>query len=79
MKEINIKSLMEFLKNSGEQDESSTVKLTEADSDSNFDDIGFDSLSLLNVVEQLKQQFGISIAYEQAVAAKTPNALLALI
>ncbi|PHM66368.1 acyl carrier protein [Xenorhabdus stockiae] len=79
MKDFNIKELIEFLKQSGEQDEFSEVELTELHADTEFSDMGFDSLALLNVVEHLKQKFGIEIPYDIAVTAKTPKELLALI
>ncbi|WP_025805328.1 acyl carrier protein [Pseudomonas chlororaphis] len=79
MKIIYIKTLMEFLKNSGEQDESFQISLTEEHADFRFDELGFDSLALLNVVEHLKQKHGLDISYDTAVTAETPRALLRLI
>ncbi|WP_273828469.1 phosphopantetheine-binding protein [Pseudomonas chlororaphis subsp. aureofaciens] len=79
MKSIDIKTLMEFLKNSGEQDESSQVSITEEHADFRFDELGFDSLALLNVVEHLKQKHGLDIGYDIAVTAETPQALLRII
>lgn len=79
MKNLDINALMEFLRSSGEQDESSSAKLEEADSDLSFSDLGFDSLALLNVVEHLKQAFDVDVPYDVAVTAQTPRSLLAIL
>ncbi|HCI1651760.1 TPA: hypothetical protein NOE00_002110 [Pseudomonas aeruginosa] len=79
MQKLDIKTLMEFLKNSGEQDESSKVSITEEHADFRFDDLGFDSLALLNVVEHLRHSHRLAITYDEAVTAETPRELLRII
>ncbi|WP_400564370.1 phosphopantetheine-binding protein [Pseudomonas aeruginosa] len=79
MQNLEIKALMEFLRDSGEQDEAFQVSITEEHADLLFEDLGFDSLALLNVVEHLRQRHRLDITYDIAVTAKTPRELLRLL
>ncbi|MGH8880872.1 MAG: acyl carrier protein [Stackebrandtia sp.] len=45
--------------------------------DLSFDELGLDSLAVLETTARIKQRFGIRIADEVAVELRTPAALLA--
>ncbi|MFM0522380.1 MULTISPECIES: acyl carrier protein [Caballeronia] len=79
MNEFNLHALVKFMRDSGEQDESSQAELSEANANLTFGELGFDSLSLLNLIEQIKHKHGLAIAYDEAVSVQTPEALLTLI
>ncbi|WP_221350412.1 acyl carrier protein [Streptomyces beigongshangae] len=47
--------------------------------DVSFDDLGYDSLAMLQVIGQVQREYGIRLPDEAAADADTPRALLALI
>nr|AKT74260.1 TxnA3 [Streptomyces bottropensis] len=47
--------------------------------DVSFDDLGYDSLAMLQVIGQVQREYGIRLPDETIADADTPRALLALI
>ncbi|MFJ4783593.1 acyl carrier protein [Streptomyces sp. NPDC088794] len=47
--------------------------------DVSFDDLGYDSLAMLQVIGQVQREYGIRLPDEAVADADTPRALLALI
>ncbi|MFJ8097592.1 acyl carrier protein [Streptomyces griseofuscus] len=47
--------------------------------DVSFDDLGYDSLAMLQVIGQVQREYGIRLPDEAVADAETPRALLALI
>ncbi|MBE8516235.1 acyl carrier protein [Amycolatopsis sp. H6(2020)] len=43
-----------------------------------FEELGYDSLALLETAARLKQEYGIDLSDDAVLDAKTPGALLAL-
>ncbi|HEY6793961.1 MAG TPA: acyl carrier protein [Kineosporiaceae bacterium] len=44
--------------------------------DLNFDDIGYDSLALMETAAALQRQFGVQLSDEEAMSLRTPRELL---
>ncbi len=44
-----------------------------------FDDLGYDSLALLETAARIEQEFGVRIPEEQITEVKTPQELLGLV
>lgn len=79
MEQFTIGELIALLQEAGEQDELANVDIAVGDADTSFDQLGFDSLTLLNVVTQLESKYGISVGFAALTDARTPNELLGLI
>ncbi|AZS84262.1 acyl carrier protein [Streptomyces griseoviridis] len=47
--------------------------------DVSFDDLGYDSLAMLEVIGQVQREYGVRLPDETVADADTPRALLALI
>ncbi|HEY9474890.1 MAG TPA: acyl carrier protein [Mycobacteriales bacterium] len=47
--------------------------------DTDFDDLGYDSLALMETAARIHQEFGVLIPDEDIVALTTPRALLTLV
>ncbi|WP_066947982.1 acyl carrier protein [Streptomyces lushanensis] len=47
--------------------------------DVSFDDLGYDSLAMLQVVGQIQREYGVRLPDETIADAETPRALLTLI
>ncbi|MFC5741323.1 acyl carrier protein [Dyella tabacisoli] len=79
MESFRLDDLIELLKEAGEQDESATVVVSEDDADSSFEELGLDSLTLLNVVVHIEKKYSIGIGFAAVTDAKTPNELFLLV
>lgn len=78
MEKFTLGDLVQLLHDCAEQDES-VGTVSESDAQLSFEDLGFDSLALFNVVARIEKRFGIRIGYDLMVAARTPNSLLDLV
>jgi act minimal PKS acyl carrier protein len=47
--------------------------------DASFEDLGYDSLALMETAARIKQEFGVSIPDDEITEVETPRALLALV
>jgi len=47
--------------------------------DADFEDLGYDSLALLETASRLERQYSVSLDDDAFMAAKTPRSLLALV
>lgn len=47
--------------------------------DEDFDDLGYDSLALLEAASRIKREYGISLEDDAATSARTPRLLLSVI
>ena len=79
MSDFSLVQLLELLNESGERDESVEVVLDESRADWDFEELGFDSLALFNVVAQIEKRFSVEIGYDAITDAKTPRRLLDVI
>lgn len=80
MQNFDIKELVKLLNNTSEREESVFPhEITEEHANFKFDDLGFDSLAILNFLEDLKQEFELEVEYDDVIEAQTPAELLSLI
>lgn len=78
---VTIHDLVRILQEGGERDEQANTNL-DADSDiadMEFDDLGFDSLAVLNAVDRIMQEYGVAPRYDDVAEARTPTKLVALV
>ncbi|MQY36693.1 Actinorhodin polyketide synthase acyl carrier protein [Streptomyces sp. RB17] len=47
--------------------------------DASFEDLGYDSLALMETAARINQEFGVSIPDDEITEVETPRALLALV
>lgn len=74
--ELTPVALTEIMRSSaGEED---GFFLDDANLDASFDDLGYDSLALLQVTGMLQREYGLSFSDDQFVEADTPRKLLTL-
>ncbi len=78
MDTFTLGQLVRLLQECAEQDEA-VGEVNESNANQSFEDLGFDSLALFNVVVRIEKQFGVRIGYDSMIAARTPNALLGLV
>lgn len=74
--ELTTPVLADILRTSAGEDDG--FQLDDNNLDSSFDDLGYDSLALLQVTGVLQQQYGLSVSDEQFQEADTPRKLLTL-
>lgn len=74
-----LSELLQLLRDSADQDAGVTVVADESNSDRSFDELGFDSLAIFNVVAMIEERYAIEIGYDLVTEAKSPKALLILI
>jgi acyl carrier protein len=79
MENLRLEDLIELIKGVAEQDASANISIASADTDSSFEDLGLDSLSLLSVVAQLEKQYDIRLPLEETAAMKTIGGMYSLI
>jgi acyl carrier protein len=79
MEKFSLGNLVDLIKEVGEQDASAEISISTDDVDTSFDTLGVDSLTLLSVVAQLENQYGVSIGMQDAAAAKTLGELFLLV
>lgn len=73
---LNPEILADILRQSaGEED---GFSLQESNLDTSFDDLGYDSLALLQVTGTLQRQYGLAFSDEDFLAANTPRKLITL-
>ncbi|MER5265424.1 acyl carrier protein [Actinosynnema sp. NPDC002837] len=75
---MNIDTLTAVLREVAGEDETFDLA-THVDPDTSFDDIGFDSIALLEVLNVLKREHGVQLDDDVLEHAKTPAALLDVI
>ncbi|GGL70754.1 hypothetical protein GCM10010129_12830 [Streptomyces fumigatiscleroticus] len=54
------------------------AELTDAALDTPFEELGYDSLALMETAAAIQQEFGIELPDEDVAGARTPRALLRL-
>lgn len=47
--------------------------------DRTFDELGYDSLALIEAVARIEEKYGVSIPEEQVAEQKTPRSMLSLV
>ena len=75
--EIDIDELRRVLIEAAGEDED--VDLSGDISESSFEDLGYDSLALLEAASQISDEFGVEIPDDELFEIKTPNELLATV
>lgn len=55
------------------------MDFTENVLDTNFVELGYDSLALMEAASRIKQEFGVDIPDEQVVTLETPRAVLDIV
>ncbi|MEU4766358.1 acyl carrier protein [Actinosynnema sp. NPDC023794] len=75
---MNIHTLTAVLRKVAGEDETLDLA-TDVHPDTSFDDIGFDSIALLEVLNLLKREHGVQLDDDVLEHAKTPAALLDVI
>lgn len=74
--ELTSSRLAVILRSSAGEDEG--FQLDDSNLDSTFDDLGYDSLALLQVTGVLQREYRLSVTDEQFLEADTPRKLLEL-
>ncbi|GGR85878.1 MULTISPECIES: acyl carrier protein [Streptomyces] len=59
--------------------EDDSLDLTGDILDSSFEDLGYDSLALMESAARIKQEYGIDLSDDDIAEVETPRALLALV
>lgn len=77
MDKLTVTRLMEIMSECAGEGEG--VDLKGDVQDTEFEDLGYDSLALLETASRIKRDYGIRLADDQVTEAKTPRALLQLI
>ncbi|MEU7181098.1 MULTISPECIES: acyl carrier protein [Streptomyces] len=76
MTELSLAGLEEIIGQSAGEDE--TAGVTE-NQDVTFDDLGYDSLALLEVVNRIERTYHVKLPEDELTAIRTPNALIAFV
>ena len=74
--ELTTSVLADILRTSAGEDDG--FQLDDTNLDASFDDLGYDSLALLQVTGVLQQKYGLSVSDEQFQEADTPRKLITL-
>lgn len=74
---ITLDTLITILREAAGADES--VDFTGDVMDAGFEELGYDSLALLETTARLQQDYGVVLEDDAALAAKTPRELLDLV
>lgn len=77
MSELTIDRLREVMRACAGEDES--VDLDSDILDVTFNDLGYDSLALLETASRLEREFGIALAEELVTEVETPRGLITLV
>nr|AGS49863.1 acyl carrier protein [uncultured bacterium esnapd17] len=77
MAELTIDDLREIMRDCAGEDES--VDLNGDIADVRFDELGYDSLALLEAAGQIQRKYGVKLDDEVVVEADTPAALVSLV
>ncbi|MDQ3403033.1 MAG: acyl carrier protein [Actinomycetota bacterium] len=75
--EMTIDALRRILQEGAGADE--TVNLDGDILDSRFEDLGYDSLALLETAARIEREYGITLEDELTTSAQTPRELLAVV
>ncbi len=77
MRELTLADLIEIMREAAGEDES--VNLDGDILDSAFDDLGYDSLAVLETASRIERKYGVSLSDDTVQEAKTPRILLDLV
>ncbi|NHD19324.1 MULTISPECIES: acyl carrier protein [unclassified Actinopolyspora] len=77
VQQVTLDDLVRILREGAGADE--TVDLGGDISDLGFDELGYDSLALLETASRITREYGITLDDDAIAAARTPRQMLALI
>lgn len=77
MRQITLRELQDIMRECAGEDES--AQPLEQAADQSFDELGYDSLALLEALSWIKRDYGVDISEDDLTAIKTPQELVGFV
>lgn len=75
MKTPELTDIIAFLAETGDQDDSIQAELTVEDADKSLEELGFDSLALLNFAVMVEKEYGVHLSFDDLMNYRTISGL----